>query len=341
MRYFKQLAVIGGISFFLLSMVGCGGSSSGGASSSSSDKTYQLSLASQVAEHDNDRHTIKLRAFKEEVESRTSGKVTIRLHYAAELGSEREYVEMLQTGDLPLATMASSVMAGFTDVCKFLEIPMLFESEDQLFKFTRSDFAYKRLEGLEKIGIIGLGVSPAGSRNLLTVPSKPVKRLADLKGLKIRVMETPIHIEAMGLLGAQPTPMPYPECYQSMQTGVIDGMENEVTTYIAMRFYEVAPNYSQINWLMLAHLFVGSKGELEKLPADYQTIIKEAGRKAADKSAEVGIAYDKVHGRAAATEKGANIIDVDVNEFRKVLAPMLVKHKDLIGQDVIDWIAAN
>ena len=305
------------------------------------DKVYELHAASVVAENDNDRHTIKFRAFKEEVERRTNGKVKIIVHYGAELGGEREYVEMMQTGDLAFASVATAVVSGFTSAVKFYDTPMLFKSQEQLFAFTKSDLGKAKLKKFEEIDMVGLAANPAGSRDLLTVQAKPVKSLADLKGMKIRVMETPLHIEGMKLLGAQPIPMPYNECYQSLQTGVIDGMENELTTYLASRFYEVAPNFSQVHWLQLVHLTLASKAIMDELPKEYQDIIKEAAQNASIVATEKGMKYDATDGIAALKKVNVNIIEVNTDEFRAALDPMIKKNVDLIGKDVIDWINAN
>ena len=231
MRGGKKILAFALATSMLFATAGCGGSeSSSAAPAEAGDEVYELHAASAVAENDHDRHTIKLRAFKEEVEEKTNGKVQIIIHYGAELGSEREYIEMMQTGDLAFATTATSVLSGFTDALEFYDVPMLFETEQQLHEFTQTDLGKSKLDALEEIGIVGLAANVAGTRDVLTVPDKPVTCLADMQGLKLRVMETPIHIEGMEMLGAQPIPMPYNECYQAMQTGVIDGMENEMTT---------------------------------------------------------------------------------------------------------------
>lgn len=328
----------------LLATAGCGAKDDDAAAGSPpplGDQEYELHAATAVAENDHDRHTIKLRAFKEEVEEKTNGKVKIVIHFGAELGGEREYVEMMQTGDLDFASLATSVLSGFTDSMKFYDMPMMFKDEEQLLAFTESDLGKSKLEALKDIDLVGLAAGPAGTRDILTIPSKPVTCLADLKGMKIRVMETPIHIEGMEMLGAQPIPMPYNECYQSMQTGVIDGMENEMTTYMTQRFYEVAPNFSQVAWLNLVNLTLASKKTMDSLPVEYQEIITTAAENATIKAAEEGMAYDETEGIQALKDAGATVIDVDVEEFRDALQPLIDENTDLIGQDVLDWIAAN
>lgn len=304
-------------------------------------KTYELHAAYVVAENPNSQHTIKFNMFKEIVEAKTGGNVKIIIHPGGELGGEREYCEMLQAGELAFASLGTGPFSGFTDALKFYDTPMLFASGDQVIDFTHSEVAKARLEKLKDIGLVGLAANYVGSRNFLTVKDKPINSLADLKGLKIRTTETPIQIDAMTILGGNPTPMPYTECYQSLQTGVIDGMENEVDTYLAMRFYEVAPNYSKAGWVQLVHIFTASKSIMDSLPQEYQDIIIDAGLEAGDYATEKGLEFAKINSADALKKAGVNVIEIDNTEFREKLEPLIEKYKDQIGQDVIDWLTAN
>lgn len=318
---------------------GAGGS--GGGAPADEGKVYTLQAAYTVAEDPNSQHTIKFNTFKELVEEKTDGHVIIEVHPGGELGSEQEYIEMLQNGELAFTNVASSVVSGFTDAITFADCPFLFRDQEQVIEFVHSDVCAARLEQLKDIGLIGLGLSSVGDRNFLTVADKPITCLADMKGLKLRTMQTAIQVEAVGLLGAQATPLSYNECYQSMQTNVIDGMENEVDTYLAMRFYEVAPNYTKAGWLQLMHAFLASKEIMETLPEEYQQIILEAAAEANDVSTEKGMEYARGAAADKLAEVGANVIEIaDNSEFKQALVDggLFEKYNDLIGQDVIDWV---
>ncbi|MCI8688748.1 MAG: TRAP transporter substrate-binding protein [Oscillibacter sp.] len=328
-----------------LSACGDSGGSSGengnGGASANDGKVYTLQAAYAVAEDSNSQHTIKFNTFKELVEEKTDGHVIIEIHPGGELGTEQEYIEMLQNGELAFTNVASSVVSGFTDAITFADCPFLFRDQAQVIEFVHSDVCAARLEQLKDIGLIGLGLSSVGDRNFLTVADKPITCLADMKGLKLRTMQTAIQVEAVGLLGAQATPLSYNECYQSMQTNVINGMENEVDTYLAMRFYEVAPNYTKAGWLQLIHAFLASKEIMDSLPVEYQEIILEAAN---DISTEKGIEYAKGPAADKLAEVGANVIEItDNSEFKQALIDggLFEKYNDLIGQDVIDWVDQN
>ncbi|MCG0275488.1 MAG: TRAP transporter substrate-binding protein [Thermosediminibacteraceae bacterium] len=316
--------------------VGCGGGSEKG--SAESKPKYELHAAYSTPDSEYDQHSRLFKIFKEEVEKRTNGEIKVVLHPAGELGGEREYIEMLQSGDLAFADLAASVLSGFTDALRFLDMPYLFEDGEEAYEFFKSDIAKEKLKKLEEIGLVGLALSTAGSRNFLTVKDKPINSVDDLKGLKIRVMETPMHIEAMKLFGAQPTPMAYTECYQALQTKTIDGMENQIPTYISARLYEVAPNYAIVGWFHQNHVFLASKKIMDELPEEYQQIIKEVAEDAANQVSEWTVNFDKNEGINKLKELGVNITYPDTTPMFEKAKVLKEKYKDVIGEDVLKWL---
>lgn len=340
----KALSIVLATLMLVSFMTACGSSEEGGASSGDDGKVYTLHAAYTVAEDPNSQHTIKFDKFKELVEAGTDGHVIIEIHPGGELGTEQEYIEMLQNGELAFTNVATSVLSGFTDAVAFADCPFLFRDQDQVREFLKSDVLKARLDTFEEIGLVSLGLSSVGDRNFLTVADKPITCLADMKGMKLRTMQTEIQVEAVGMLGAQATPLAYTECYQSMQTGVIDGMENEVDTYLAMRFYEVAPNYTKAGWLQLMHAFVASKEIMDSLPEEYQQVILDAAAEANEYSTVKGIEYAQGAAQDELDAAGVNVIEItDNSEFKQALEDggLFDKYADLIGQDVIDWVNAN
>lgn len=330
------------IMIFAVVVSGCGSkeesTSTNTTTAPENQSKYELHAAYVTADSEYDQHCRLFKKFKEEVESKTNGNVKIVLHPGGELGGEREYVELMQSGDLAFADMAGAPLSGFTDALKFLDTPLLFKDTEQAYEFTKTDIAKERLKKLEDIGLVGLALSAVGGRHILTVKSHSINSVDDFKGLKIRVMETPMHIEGMKLLGAQPTPMAYSECYQALQTGTIDGMENQMPTYLTMRFYEVAPNYAMVGWFQLTHVFLASKKIMDTLPAEYQQIIKEAAEKAAAEVSEWSINFDKNEGVNKLKELGVNVTYPDTKPIMERLQPLKEKYKDLIGEDVLKWL---
>ncbi|MDD3347855.1 TRAP transporter substrate-binding protein [Oscillibacter sp.] len=338
-------------SLMLVSLLtACGGSSekdSGTATPeapAADDTVYTLLAAYTVAEDPNSQHTTRFDKLKELVEERTDGHVIIDIHPGGELGTEQEYIEMMQNGELAFSSVSSAVMAGFTDAFVFADCPFLFRDQDQAIAFTQSDVAREHMDTVEDLGLYCLDLASVGDRNFLTVKNKPITCLADMKGMKLRTMQTQIQVDAIGMMGAQATPLSYNECYQSMQTNVIDGMENEVDTYLAMRFYEVAPNYTKAGWLQLFHPLLASKELIDQLPKEYQDIIWEAAHEACVYSTTNGQAYAKGAAADALQAANVNVIKIEDNsEFKQALTDggLFETYADKIGQDVIEWVNAN
>jgi TRAP-type C4-dicarboxylate transport system substrate-binding protein len=306
-----------------------------------STEKFQLHVASVTVDNDQDAIVIPLKKFMAEVERRTNGNITFTFHAGGSLGVEQDYLEMMGTGDLAFANCATANFATLTDQLLFLDTPMLFKSFDHLNDFLKSDVARKRLDTLEKIGLEAFGGVTIGARNFLTSQSHPINSVADMKDLKIRVMPAHMFVEGIKALGGMAAPMPYNECYQALQTGVIDGMDNQVATYMSMRFYEVAPNYAMLPWFQLTHIFVGSKTIIDSLPADYQQIIREAANNAIRETNEWSREWNQTDAVKMLTDLGVKLTYPDFNEFRERLIPIHEQNRSIIGDDVFKWLEEN
>jgi len=286
-----------------------------------------------------DPHNLLLKVFKDEVEKRTGGSVQVIIHTAGELGDELDYLEMMRAGDLFLSTLATSRLSAYTDALLFADYPGLFRSLEEVKAFAHSDVAKARLEKLKDLGFIGVGVSVGGTRYFITIPDKPINSVDDLKGMKIRVMPTPVHVEALKYLGASPIAMPYTEVYTALQTRAIDGLENEPPSYLAMRFYEVAPNYALLPWFIIQHVTLISKKLYDQLPPEVQKIVVEAAIKATDAKTDF-VMYFEQKAIEILKEKGANITRPDPTPMFEKLAKFIEANKDKIGADVLQWLSS-
>ena len=316
----------------------------GGGSQSGGSKTFTLHLAYSEPYDENGSHTAAAAYMKREIEKRTNGNVKIEIHPNEELGTETESVEMIKANEIALAIVASPVLSGFTDLFTFADVPMLFTSSDQLYNFTKSNLFTARLEKLSGAGFVGLGGVCGGGRYFFTAKNYPIRSVADMKGLNIRVLPTPPNLRGVQLLGGNPTTLSYSECYQSLQTGVIVGMENESATYTIMRFYEVAPNFLDVPWLQLLQITIGSPKLLGELPAEYQSIVKTVSAEAGKVGFDAVENYSKGGARVTAKAGGANYITVSdavKKEFADALKPLQTEYANAIGQDIFNWLAAN
>lgn len=301
---------------------------------------YELHVAWITAPSEYDTHTYFFYRFKEKVEARTGGRVRIVLHPGGELGDQAQYLELMATGQLFMATIEVSRFAAYTDKLNFLSFPGLFRSTEEAQAFAESDWLLNYSnEVLQPFGWVVLGITVGGARYFLSIPEKPITSLDSFKGLKLRVMASPVFVEAAKVLGANPQTLPYAECYTLLQTKAIDAMENEVAAIIAMRFYEVAPNIAIIPWAYAWHFVVASKQLLDKLPADIRQIIIEAARETSKEKNAWGLFVEQVIGIQYLIQRGARIIYVDTKPIFDLLEREFInKNLDKIPPGALEWL---
>lgn len=211
--------------------------------------------------------------FKQIVEEKTAGKVRVEIYPNNQLGNQRDVVEGIQLGTVQMSNCAS-VLAGFVRELNIFELPFLFENRDHFYTVLDSAIGESLRPAFEKRGFHLLGYFDAGIRHVMTV-DKPVNAIGDLKGLKIRTMENPLHLEAFKAFGANPMPMAYGELYTALEQHVIDGAEAANTNYFSKKFYEPAPNWAQVGWIHLIETVIMSRYFYERLPLEYKKIIDE------------------------------------------------------------------
>lgn len=178
--------------------------------------------------------------FAELVEERTDGRIKIEIYPARQLGGDRDLIENVQTGALDMAVASSSVFGGFSPLFDALQLPFLIDDYEVLEQAVVSDEAVALLEGLEEIDIKAFAFWDAGLRYLVTRDST-VSDLSDISGAKLRVAEAPLHMDLFNALGVSPTPLPYGDIYSALQTGVIDGLEMDLSAIYVEKFFERAP----------------------------------------------------------------------------------------------------
>lgn len=173
----------------------------------------------------------------------SGGKLKLEIYPSQQLGTERENLELLQIGSLDMTKISVGTLENFAPKMKILGLPYLFRDREHSFKVLDGPIGKKLLGEGEKFWLKGLGYYDAGSRSFYT-KDRPITTPDDLKGLKIRVMESVTAIEMVKELGGSPTPISWGELYTSLQQGVVDGAENNPPSFYLSRHYEVCKFYS-------------------------------------------------------------------------------------------------
>ena len=222
---------------------------------------------------------LALKMMDEHLQKATGGQAKIEIFPSMQLGGEVEMIKQVLTGTLDIVTPSNGPLTNFVPELKIFDMPFLFRDEQHMLRVLRGPVLQDISNIVAKRGIRLLGVFNIGVRHIMS--KKPIKSIADLKGLKIRTMQTPYHVAAFNAFGANATPISYAELYSSLQTGVVDGAEAANTNYFEKKFYEVAPYWGQVGWTILTGPIVIAEKKFSSLPKNVQDALLEGGNKAA------------------------------------------------------------
>ena len=209
------------------------------------------------------------------VRERTDGRVEIHIYPSMQLGGEKAMLEGLLLGAIDIVVTANGPVTNFVPGMGVLDLPFLFRSREHMYSVLDGEVGDVLAERLEARGFKLLAFYEAGVRHIMTA-DKPVNSMDDLAGLKMRTMQVPAHIASFNAYGANAVAVDYSELYGGLQTGLVDGAEAANTNYSNKKFYEVAPHWAQLGWVMLTADLLMSKKRFESLPPDVQTILAEA-----------------------------------------------------------------
>lgn len=256
----------------------------------------------------------------------TGGALGIQTFSNAQLGDEMESIQGTQMGTVDIAVTANETLANFAPDLSVFSLPYLFKSSGQMDRALNDPKVFSLIsEIVAERGFQLIALFSAGERHIMS--HKPIESMADLKGLKIRVIQNPAHIDAYQAFGANPTPLPYTELYGALETGVVDGAEAANTNYFSQKFYEVTPNWAMIGWLQLVAPVIMGKAKFDALPAEQQKALLDAGMQAGSFERQHYVTSD-----AATLEKlkaaGVQITQPDVADFRTAAEPVNAKYLD-------------
>jgi len=283
-------------------------------------------------------HNLIHKIFKQLVESWSGGRIKVVIHTAAELGAERDNVEHVRTGAIFMTTTSVSVLSAFTKQLLFFDTPGLFANIEEYFAFAQSDVAKARLQkAAEEIGnVIILGPSYYGQRWFATV-KKPIYTIDDCKGIKVRVIQSPIVVDAATALGFVAVPMPYTEVGPALQAGTIEGHDQDLIGYMASRWYELERYLAVFPWMFGTHVILVNKQQFEALPSDLQTLVLQA----LEIAMHIKNYWDVTYEQIALNQLKSLMKEItypDPQPFLQVYKQFIESKKSDIGEDVINWL---
>lgn len=259
--------------------------------------------------------------FKEQLEKRSEGKIKVELYFSGTLGKESEVLEMVKLGNLQgcrggLFERANKKYLMYT-------LPFMFANADQVVKVMNSDLGQEINKGAMANGFYIPATGVAGGMRQPTNKVRPIKSVADLKGLKLRTPPIDVTIRTFKELGANPQQVPYTEVYMALKTGVVDGQENPFSNCVDMKFYEVQKYLSVLNWQVHPDPFYVNPAWYEALPADLKMVFDEVSVDAMNYSNKIWLASEDGYFETLKTKLEVNVLDeAAYKEFVEAVKPV-------------------
>jgi tripartite ATP-independent transporter DctP family solute receptor len=307
--------------------------SAGFIASAAAQTTMRISIS--VAQ--NSHQGVAIDTFAREVEKRTAGRYKIQTFYSGALGGERESIEAVQLGTQELAFSSTGPVPNFVPEARILDIPFLFRDKAHARAVLDGPIGQEMLTKFDSKGFKALAWAENGFRHM-TNSKRAVNSPEDLKGLKMRTMENPVHVTAYKGLGIVTTPMAFPEVFTALQQGTVDGQENPLSVIMAAKFDQVQKHLSLTGHVYSPAIFLMNKASFDKLSAaDKQAFIDAA--KEGTKANRARVDEDDAKGAAELKAKGMNVVEnVDKSKFVATLAPVNAEFEKQFGKANIDKI---
>ncbi|MDY0394095.1 TRAP transporter substrate-binding protein DctP [Virgibacillus halophilus] len=281
----KALAILMVMISAVLLLAACGKDekASGSSDKKGSGKTVTLKMAEN--QPDDYPTTIGDKAFAKLVEEKTDGRYKVEVYSGGQLGEETNTIEQVQLGSIDLARVNASPLSQFSKTIGVTSMPFLFTDEEEKWEKLNGEVGRELLDTLEESNMVGLAFYDSGERSFYDT-KRPLKKPSDMKGLKIRVQNSEMSISVVEALGASATPMEYGEVYSSLQTGVIDGAENNFPSYYTSNHYEVAKHFTSNGYTGTPEVVIGSKKLWDSLSDEDKKAFQEAALESVDTQRE-------------------------------------------------------
>jgi tripartite ATP-independent transporter DctP family solute receptor len=275
------------------------------------------------------------------LEAATNGRLSVQMFPSMQLGGEKETIEQTQIGAIQMLRVSVGAMGPIVDDINVVNMPFLFRNTAHAQKMMDGPIGQELLDKITaspNAGLVALSWMDSGARSLYNT-KKPIKTIADLKGLKFRVIGNPIFVDMMNALGGNGVAMGYDQVFSALQTGVIDGAENNPPSYVFSNHYTAAKYYSLTEHLIIPEVLLFSKKAWSSLSADDQGLIKKFAREAQLEERDLWAKYEKL-AMEKALAAGSQVTEIaDKKPFQDAVKPVWDKYGPKY-QDMIKRIQA-
>lgn len=278
-------------------------------------------------------NTVGMDKFAELLDQKSDGEIKLKMYHSGTLGSQPDAIEQLRLGGLEVANFNMGPIGPIVPEANVVSLPFIFKSTDHMWRVLEGKAGEMINAGMKKKGMVVLAWFDAGSRSFYN-SKKPITVPADVKGMKVRVMNNDLYSGMISALGGNPSPMAFSEVYQSLKTGVVDGAENNWPSYESTGHYEVAGYHSDSQHLIIPEIIAINASIWDSLSAADKKIVKEAAVEAAELQHELWAKREKASAaKVVAAGVKSNTIP-DKSAFQAAMKPVydkyLAENKDLV-----------
>ena len=319
------------VSCFILTVSVLSGCGSKATNTKDAPKTKTTPITLRLSDNQPEGYPTILgdKAFAAEVEKNTNGRIKIEVYGGSQLGDEKSTIEQVRFGAIDAIRIGAAPLAEFNKQIGVLVLPYLYKDKDHMFRVLDGPIGDKIFASLaSESQIVGLSWLDSGARNFYNA-KKAIKTPEDLKGLKIRVQESKPMMDIVKALGASPTPMAYGEVYSAMQTGVIDGAENNWPSYLSSNHYQVAKFITVDEHTRVPEMIAISKITWDTISPEDQKIIKAAAAVGAEVERAEWLKQSEAAEATIVSKGGITITRLDDNAaFQDRVKPMYDEHPE-------------
>lgn len=254
------------------------------------------------------------------ISQKTNGKYNIKVFGNSALGSEKDTVEQVKIGALDMVRVNTAAFHGIVPESMVPSFPFIFRDINHFRNAMSGAAGAQILAAFEREGFIGLALWESGARSVYA--KKPIRNLADMKGVKLRVQQSDLWVSLAQAMGANPTPIPMAEVYTALKTGLVDAAENNYPSYETAKHFEAAPVYSETQHVMAPEVLVFSKKVWDTLTPQEQQIIRDAVKEATPYYIDLWTKKELASKEATIKAGAKYITDVNKAEFVAVMKPV-------------------
>lgn len=273
--------------------------------------------------------SIAMESFSAEVAERTGGEISAKTYHNGVLGSQPDAIEQIRLGIIDYGVFSLGPFGTSVPEANVVSLPFIFSSIPQMYELMDGEVGDAIAAGMIERGVVPLGWYDAGARSFYN-SVRPINTPADVEGLKIRVMNNNLFVMMVEAMDGNATPMAFAEVYQSIQTGVVDGAENNPPSYESTNHFEVAKYYSLTEHLIIPECLCMSLKTWETLTPEQQTVVMEAGRTSANLQRELWQAREAAS--MEIVQAGGTVVNTiaDKGPFQAAMAPV---YEQFIGDN--------